>query len=294
MKFFPERSQFINNLILVLIGFLVTMGLILRFSDSVLLKSLMMLLIFILILISGYYFVLLKTLYYEINEDNVVIGSAFRFLNHIIPLKDIRFFTERITLLNHSGLAGMLSKRFSVGKGYMKGLGKVEMYITSSRKTIYFGTDYKNYAISPENMAAFSQALLKKGIPEKFPQRSLLESDILESDEKLKQYFVLNTLMILIYIGVPLVLFYQSALPEYMSTHQLNASTLSYMPVKVFLDRTVLVGISAFFLNLLVFFGGKVYERIDRIYYYRVMLIPLVIVSFLLLNLANVLIPVFV
>jgi hypothetical protein len=143
-------------------------------------------------------------------------------------------------------------------------------------------------------MAAFSQALLKKGIPEKFPQRSLLESDILESDEKLKQYFVLNTLMILIYIGVPLVLFYQSALPEYMSTHQLNASTLSYMPVKVFLDRTVLVGISAFFLNLLVFFGGKVYERIDRIYYYRVMLIPLVIVSFLLLNLANVLIPVFV
>ncbi|WP_312459110.1 hypothetical protein, partial [Proteiniclasticum sp.] len=126
------------------------------------------------------------------------------------------------------------------------------------------------------------------------PQRSLLESDILESDEKLKQYFVLNTLMILIYIGVPLVLFYQSALPEYMSTHQLNASTLSYMPVKVFLDRTVLVGISAFFLNLLVFFGGKVYERIDRIYYYRVMLIPLVIVSFLLLNLANVLIPVFV
>ena len=78
-----------------------------------------------------------------------------------------------------------------------------------------------------------------------------------------------------------------------MSTHQLNASTLSYMPVKVFLDRTVLVGISAFFLNLLVFFGGKVYERIDRIYYYRVMLIPLVIVSFLLLNLANVLISVF-
>ena len=135
MKFYPERSQFINNQILILIGFLVTMGLILRFSESILLKSLMMLLIFVMILLSGYYFVLLKTLYYEINDDNVVIGSAFRFLNHTIPLKDIRFFTERITLLNQSGLAGMLSKRFSVGKGYMRGLGKVDMYITSSRKT---------------------------------------------------------------------------------------------------------------------------------------------------------------
>lgn len=294
MKFFPERSQFINNQILILIGFLVTMGLILRFSESILLKSLMMLLIFVMILLSGYYFVLLKTLYYEINDDNVVIGSAFRFLNHTIPLKDIRFFTERITLLNHSGLAGMLSKRFSVGKGYMRGLGKVDMYITSSRKTIYFGTDNKNYAISPENMAAFAQALIKKGIPDKFPQRPLLESDILESDEKLKQYFILNTLMILIYIGVPLVLFYQNALPEYMSIHQLDASTISYLPVKVFLDRIILVGMSAFFLNLLVLLGGKVYERIDRIYYYRVMLIPLIIVSILLLNLAIVLIPVFV
>lgn len=294
MKFFPERSQSINNQIIILIGFLVTMGLILRFSESILLKSLMMLLIFVLIMLSGYYFVLLKTLYYEINDDNVVIGSAFRFLNHTIPLKDIRFFTERITLLNHSGLAGMLSKRFSVGKGYMRGLGKVDMYITSSRKTIYFGTDNKNYAISPENMAAFAQALIKKGIPDKFPQRPLLESDILESDEKLKQYFILNTLMILIYIGVPLVLFYQNALPEYMSIHQLDASTISYLPVKVFLDRIVLVGMSAFFLNLLVLLGGKVYERIDRIYYYRVMLIPLIIVSILLLNLANVLIPVFV
>lgn len=293
MKFYPERSQFMNNLIMTLIGFLVTMGFILRFSESILLKSLMMLLMFILIILSGYYFVLLKTLYYEINDDNIVIGSVFRFLNHTIPLKDIRFFTERITLLNHSGLAGMLSKRFSVGKGYMRGLGKVDMYITSSRKTIYFGTDYRNYAISPENMAAFSQALLKKGIPEKFPQRPLLESDILESDEKLKQYFILNTLMILTYIGVPLILFYQNSLPEYMSTHQLDTSTISYLPVKVFLDRIVMVGISAFFLNLLVLFGGKVYERIDRIYYYRVMLIPIVISSLLLLNLANVLIPVF-
>ena len=49
MKFYPERSQFMNNLIMTLIGFLVTMGFILRFSESILLKSLMMLLMFILI-----------------------------------------------------------------------------------------------------------------------------------------------------------------------------------------------------------------------------------------------------
>ena len=64
MKFYPERSQFMNNLIMTLIGFLVTMGFILRFSESILLKSLMMLLMFILIILSGYYFVLLKKLYY--------------------------------------------------------------------------------------------------------------------------------------------------------------------------------------------------------------------------------------
>ena len=39
MKFYPERSQFMNNLIMTLIGFLVTMGFILRFSESILLKT---------------------------------------------------------------------------------------------------------------------------------------------------------------------------------------------------------------------------------------------------------------
>lgn len=293
MKFLPERSHFINNLTFILIGFMIIMGFILRYSNNMLMKSLMMLLIIVLTLIIGYFLIFLKTLYYEIDEENLTIGSAFRFLNHTIPIKEIRFFTERITLLNHSGLAGMLSKRFSVGKGYMKGLGKVDMYITSSKKTIYFGTENKNYAISPENMTGFSQILSRHGIPEKFPQRSLRESDIIESDEKLKQYFLLNTLMVLIYIGVPLALYYQNSLPDYMSTHQLNVSMISYLPSKVFVDRIVLFGISGFFFNLILFFVAKVYERIDRIYYYRIMLIPLFVLSFLLLSLANVLIPVF-
>lgn len=293
MKFIPERAQFINNLIAALIIFFVSMGFILRFSDHILMKSLMMLLIILLSIISVYYLVFLKTLYYEITEDHLIIGSAFKFLNHAIPLRDIRYYTERITLLNHSGFTGMISRRFSVGKGYMRGLGKVDMYITSSKKTIYFGTDSGNYAISPENMKAFSQLLAHHGIQENFPQRPLLEKDIAESDEKLKQYFILNTLMIIVYIGVPLLLYYENYLPGYMSTHQLNVSTISYLPAKVFIDRIVLMGITGFFFNLILFFIAKGYEKIDRIYYYRVMLIPLVLSSVLLLNLANVLIPVF-
>lgn len=294
MRFKPERTQFANNLTGVLVGFLLAMGLILRFSDNILMKSLMMLLIFVLILISGYYLILLRTLYYEIDDEKIVIGSTFTFMNLKVPLNEVRYYNERITLLNHSGLAGMLSKRFSVGKGYMEGLGKVDMFITSSKKTIYFGTDYGNYAISPENMTAFSHMLAKKGIPDNYPYRPLLEKDIVESDERLKQYFILNTLMLMVYIGVPLILYYRNSLPEYMSIHQLNASTLSYLPVKVFVDQTVLWGIAAFFLNVILFFISKIYERVDKIYYYRVMLIPLGILSIMLLNLANVLIPVFV
>ncbi|WP_312651008.1 PH domain-containing protein [Proteiniclasticum sp.] len=268
------------------------MIIILQVSDNVLTKSLMMLLIISLLIVGASFLIFMKTLYYKVGEGIVTIGSIFRFTDIHIKIENIVYFTERITLLDQSGIAGMLSKRFSVGKGYIEGLGKVDMYITSSKKTIFFGTEKGNYGISPADMAGFSALLKKNGVKEEFIIRDVLDKDIRESADKLKHFFLLNAVMVLILVEIPIVLLYLGRLPEYVSISQLDTSMLSYVPAKVYVDSTVAYGIMAFMIALLAFVLAKFYSKIDKIYYYRVMLIPLVISVLLLLNLANILIPI--
>ena len=293
MKFIPEKAHFINKLVIIITSVIIVMVLILRFSENSLTKSLMILLIIMSLIYSSYSILFLKTFYYKIEDGILSIESVFKFTNKYIMLGNIEFFTERITLLNQSGIAGMLSKRFSIGKGYIKGLGKVDMYITSSKKTIFFGTENGNYAISPANMSGFSALLKKNGIKEEFVVRDVLEKDIQESEDILKNLFLLNAVIALILIQVPLALLFLNKLPEYVSISQLDTSMLSYVPAKVYVDSTVIYGIIAFLITVLAYVFSRVYSKIDKIYYYRVMLIPLVITFLLLLKLANTLIPIF-
>lgn len=292
MIFIPEKAQFINKLVTMLTLALIVMVVILQVSDNVLTKSLMMLLIISLLAVGTSFLIFMRTLYYKIAEGVLTIGSIFRFTDIHIKLENMIFFTERITLLNQSGIAGMLSKRFSVGKGYIEGLGKVDMYITSSKKTIFFGTEKGNYGISPADMTGFSALLKKNGVKEEFVVRDVLEKDIKESADKLKHFFLLNAVMVLILVEIPIVLLYLDRLPEYVSISQLDTSMLSYVPAKVYVDSTIAYGIMAFTVALLAYILAKFYSKIDKIYYYRVMLIPLVIIVLLLLNLANILIPI--
>ncbi len=292
MIFIPEKAQFINKLVAMLTLALIAMIIILQISDNVLTKSLMMLLIISLLAVGSSFLIFMRTLYYKIGDGILTIGSIFKFTDIHVKIENIVFFTERITLLNQSGIAGMLSKRFSVGKGYIEGLGKVDMYITSSKKTIFFGTEKGNYGISPADMNGFSSLLKKNGVKEEFVVRDVLEKDIKESADKLKHFFLLNAVMVLILVEIPIVLLYLGRLPEYVSISQLDTSMLSYVPANVYVDSTIAYGIVAFVVSLLSYMLAKFYSKIDKIYYYRVMLIPLVIIFLLLLNLANILIPI--
>lgn len=293
MEFVPEKAKFFNKMIFMLIGAVIAMSMILNFSSNVLTKSLMMLLISAVVIVGSYAVIFLKTLYYKIDEGILTIGSIFRFVDLHIRIDSIKFYTERITLLNQSGIAGLISKRFSIGKGFIEGMGKVDMYITSSKKTIFFGTEKGNYAVSPADMSGFSALLKKHGVKEEFVSRDVLQKDVMESEDKLRHFFLLNAVMVLLLVEIPVILLYLKKLPEYVSISQLDTSMLSYVPAQVFVDRIITYGIMGFIVSV-VFYGlSRIYSKVDKIYYYRVMLIPLVITFIMLLNLFNILIPIY-
>jgi len=237
--------------------------------------------------------VLIDTLYYKIDKGYLTIGSVFRFNDKVINLKEIEYYTERITLINQSGLAGLLSKRFSVGKGYIDGIGKVNMYITSSKKAIYFTTSFANYAISPESPNAFMAMMKKENIQEKSVFHDIIENDLIKSEDTIRQYFLFDALLILIVVSIPVILYYRSYMPLYISVSLVSPNVLSFIPSKMFIENIIRYGVLNFAFLILFMIISKIYSKIDRIYYYRIMLIPALVTFFFMLYVINMILPIF-
>lgn len=282
-----------KNIILVMIILILGLGTFLQFANMIHVKSFLLSMMLLVLLIGTYYVVLITTLYYKFDKGYLTIGSIFRFNNVSINLKDIEYYTERITLINQSGLAGLLSKRFSVGKGYIDGIGKVNMYITSSKKAIYFTTSFANYAISPENPNAFMAMMKKENIQEKSVFHDILENDLIKSEDTIRQYFLFDALLIVIVVSIPVFLYYRSYMPLYISVTLVGPNFLSYIPSKVFIENIIRYGILDFAFLLFFMIISKIYSKIDRIYYYRLMIIPALVTFFFMLYVINMILPIF-
>lgn len=293
MEFVPEKAKIVNGILLMVLAIIVIMILILKESSNLLTKSLMFILIGSILIVGGFFITFLKTLYYEISEETLKVRSLFSFMDIKIPLSEIQYYTESITLINQTGIAGIVSKRFSMGKGYIENMGKVDMYITSSRKSIFIVTEEANYAISPEDRETFANELKKHGIKEQYKERQILAKDVLESRNKLRQHFLLNAVMILILIVVPSGFYYLKKLPDYISLSQIGSNMLSYVPTKIYIDNIIGYAVVTFLLSIFFYVLSLIYSKFNKIFFYRLMIIPLVITFIQVLSLANILIAIF-
>lgn len=282
-----------KNIILAMIVLILGLGTFLQFAKMVYVKSFLLSMIFMVLMVGTYYVVMINTLYYKIDKGHLTIGSIFRFNDKVINLKEIEYYTERITLINQSGLAGLLSKRFSVGKGYIEGIGKVNMYITSSKKAIYFTTSFANYAISPENPNAFMAMMKKENIQEKSIFHDILENDLIKSEDTIRQYFLFDALLIVTVVSIPVILYYRSYMPLYISVTLVGPNILSFIPSKVFIENIIRYGVLNFAFLILFMIISKIYSKIDRIYYYRIMIIPALVTFFFMLYVINIILPIF-
>ena len=282
-----------KNIILAMIVLILGLGTFLQFAKMVYVKSFLLSMIFMVFMVGTYYVVMINTLYYKIDKGYLTIGSIFRFNDKVINLKEIEYYTERITLINQSGLAGLLSKRFSVGKGYIEGIGKVNMYITSSKKAIYFTTSFANYAISPENPNAFMAMMKKENIQEKSVFHDILENDLIKSEDTIRQYFLFDALLIVTVVSIPVILYYRSYMPLYISVTLVGPNILSFIPSKVFIENIIRYGVLNFAFLILFMIISKIYSKIDRIYYYRIMIIPALVTFFFMLYVINIILPIF-
>lgn len=293
MVYKAEKSEISNNLVLAIgitVLFLLTLF---QLTDSLRLKTVITMVLMLLFFYSIYFGVMIQTLYYDVDEHRLVMGSRWSFLNVSIPMEEMEGYTRRITLIDQGGIAGVLNKRFSIGKSYVEGIGKVNMFVTNSKKAVYLRTVRGNFAVSPENAAAFTAALEGRGVPEKNLMESLHPAELRRSEQRFNQYFLFNAVLILVYLLIPVSLFYLDRLPDYIAMVQENAQGVTMLPVDRYIDQTIWYGVGNFVVLMVAAAVSKLYSSIDKLYYYRVLLAPVIMTVLLLVTVVSTLLPTF-
>lgn len=293
MVYKAEKSEISNNLVLA-IGITVLLLLTLfQVTDSLRLKTVITMVLILLFFYSIYFGVMIQTLYYDMDDHRLVMGSRWSFLNVSIPMEEMEGYTRRITLIDQGGIAGVLNKRFSIGKTYVEGIGKVNMFVTNSKKAVYLRTVRGNFAVSPENATAFTAALEGWGVPEKNLTESLHPAELRRSEQRFNQYFLFNAVLILVYLLIPVSLFYIDRLPDYIAMVQENAQGVTMLPVDRYIDQTIWYGVGNFVVLMVAAAVSKLYSSIDKLYYYRVLLAPVIMTVLLLVTVVSTLLPTF-
>lgn len=294
MVYKAENSSMGDSLLIASIAALSIFSVLFNMSEIAVLKTVFAMLMLVSAIMGAYYVTLIRTLQYRLTNDALHIEGLFGLVHEVIPAACIRGYTRRITLISKTGLMGYIVRKYYIGSSFVDGVGNVKMYITSSRSSIYIGTDFGIFGISPEAPLAFSAHMDDLNVPllEKLEYSSSFDHEW--SERRYRQ--LLRYVSIVLVLSAVLPLFAQSAgfLPHYVPEVFSGGKGTSFMPTEAYLrDHIWFSGLNALILAAAAV-TSRYYRKIDTIYYYRLLYAPLAMTLAIMVLMVNVLIPVLV
>lgn len=232
---------------------------------------------------STFLYIFIRTLYYEFKDKYLVIGSFFRWLNININYENIQSFDSKVTLVSKNGIYISFGKRFFIGKGNVDGIGKTKLYVTNSKKSIYIMTNKKIYAVSPKDFDGFKRELRIRNIKNEKVYRKITKEDILKNDEIAKRFFLLNFIIILVVMFIPIALDYFGYMPNYIPRPNTLTRVNLFISLNEYLNKAYITGILNFIFLIIITLFSIIYSKIDTLYHYKVLYIPLAVAIFRIL-----------
>ncbi|ETA80380.1 PH domain-containing protein [Youngiibacter fragilis] len=294
MVYKAESSSMGDSMLIASIAALAFFSVLFNMSGIPVLKTVFAMLMFISVIMGAYFVTLVRTLQYRLTNDALHIEGLFGLVHEVIPVNSIRGYTRRITLISKTGLMGYIVRKYYIGSSYVDGVGNVKMYITSSRNSIYIGTDLGIFGISPEAPLAFSAHMDDLNVPlvEKLEYNKSF--DHAWSERRFRQLLRYVCIVLVLAAVLPLLAKSAGFLPPYVPEVFSGGKRTSFMPTEAYLRNHIwFSGLNAVILAAAAVIS-RYYKKIDTIYYYRLLYAPLAMTLAIMVLMVNVLIPVLV
>ncbi|MBW8382330.1 MAG: PH domain-containing protein [Youngiibacter sp.] len=294
MVYKAENSSMGDSMLIASIAALALFSVLFNMSQIAVLKTVFAMLMLVSAMMGAYYVTLIRTLQYRLTNDTLHIEGLFGFVHEEIPASSISGYTRRITLISRNGLMGYIVRKYYIGSSFVDGVGNVKMYITNSKSSIYIGTDFGIFGISPEAPLAFSAHMddLKVPLVEKLEYSS--NADHAWSERRFRLLLRYVSIVLALAAALPFLARSAGFLPPYVSEIFSGGARASFMPTEAYLrDHILFCAINAVILAAAAAIS-RYYMKIDTIYYYRLLYAPLAMTLAIMVLMVNVLIPLLV
>lgn len=233
------------------------------FIDTYVISSLLKLFLVLFNVYQLYYFLLLTTLKYGIDDEYLYIMNIFRKLR--IPFKHIEGYQSSSENVNGIRLSGYSTNDFAIGKSFIKKIGTTNMFVTANKNIFYFKCGEINYAISPNKYDNFESTIKEKGVNPSAWEYTLKKETSLHKDRTFMLPFFIVTIINIILTLNPFILYLMDKLPAAMPL----SFDSSFMPLelgtgKQFAFNQTIYGALNMVIQLCMYYASHFYAKYDR------------------------------
>lgn len=260
--------------ILLIIGILLV--------NSYVISSLLKIAIVIFTLYQLYYILIYTTLKYAADESFIYIFTFIKKLK--IPYNEITSYKVESGNINGVKLSGFGTGNFALGKSVIKKIGTTNMFVTSNKNIIYFKSNAKNYAITPEDFENFKAHLTLGNVMESEWEDIESKHVSLHKDKGFMIPFLIASLIIFVLTLNPFILYLTRKLPSHMP---LNFDA-AFFPVdqgtgKQFAFNQMIYGVLNMAILFCMYYASHFYAKYDKKSAKKFIYIPLIIAAAFLL-----------
>ena len=189
--------------------------LLLNLINSYVIINILKILVILCNLYQVYYIALSLSLKYVIGDKFTIL--ALGGLKKIsIPYDKIQGYKKSEGKIKGVKLSGYGNDNFALGKFVISKIGTTRMFATSSREIVYLNVEEMNYAVSPVNSEEFIKDLAIKGVPCIEWEAKVIRNTNLYKEKKFMIPFMAVTVIIIILILNPFILYLKGRLPAQM------------------------------------------------------------------------------
>lgn len=283
-NYISKRGRGLGFILLMTALYNILILIVLRFTNSYIVVSLLKVLLVSCNIYQVYYILLYASLKCTIDDGNLKICAIWSLKKIIIPLNEIEGYTISTGKIEGVKLNGIATSNFAMGRFVIDKIGMCRMFVTNNKNVFYIKTKNMNYAVSPLEYKKFEETLIHNDIQGADWKYKVNNSYNLHKDKHFILPLMGVSLIIIILTLNPFILYLEHKIPNIMPLNfDANFNPIEMGTGKQFAFTQMIYGVLNMALLFCMYYASYFCAKHDRKSAYKYIYMALIVAMIFLI-----------
>ncbi len=256
----------------------------LKFTNSYIVASLLKLILVSCNIYQIYYMLLYSSLKCTIDDQSIGIYAIGSLKKVILPLNEIEGYTMSSGIIKGIKLNGIAASNFAMGRFVIDKIGMSRMFVTNNEKIFYLKTQNMNYAVSPVEYEKFEKDLEGHNVNKVEWKYKVNNSYNLHKDKHFILPLMIVSVVTLILTFNPFILYLKHMIPNSMPLNfDANFNPIKMGTGKQFAFTQMIYGVLNMALLFCMYYASYFSAKYDRKSAYKFIYMSLIVAMIFLI-----------